>query len=73
VNRLEGEEGQCLVGAEAEVASAGPHFGEEAPLVGCNGSGTIFMSSCNLRCAFCQNYDISQQERGQRISCCEMS
>ena len=68
VNRLENEEGQCLVGAEAEVASAGPHFGEEDPLVGSNGSGTIFMSSCNLRCAFCQNYDISQQERGQRIS-----
>jgi putative pyruvate formate lyase activating enzyme len=68
VNRLEGEEGHCLVGAEAEVASAGPHFGEEDPLVGRNGSGTIFMSSCNLRCAFCQNFDISQQERGQRIS-----
>jgi putative pyruvate formate lyase activating enzyme len=68
VNRFEGEEGHCLVGAEAEVASAGPHFGEEDPLVGSNGSGTIFMSSCNLRCTFCQNYDISQQERGQRVS-----
>jgi putative pyruvate formate lyase activating enzyme len=68
VNRIEGEEGHCLVGAQAEVASAGSHFGEEDPLVGSNGSGTIFMSSCNLRCAFCQNYDISQQERGQRIS-----
>ncbi len=68
VNRLEGEEGYCLVGAEAEVASVGPHFGEEDPLVGSNGSGTIFMTSCNLRCAFCQNFDISQQSRGQKIT-----
>jgi putative pyruvate formate lyase activating enzyme len=68
VNRLEGEEGYCLVGAEPEVASAGPHFGEEDPLVGENGSGTIFMTSCNLRCSFCQNFDISQQARGQRIT-----
>jgi len=68
INRLENEEGYCLVGAEAEVASAGPHFGEEDPLVGRNGSGTIFMSSCNLRCSFCQNFDISQQHRGRSIS-----
>jgi putative pyruvate formate lyase activating enzyme len=68
VNRFEGEAGYCLVGAEAEVASAGPHYGEEDPLVGSNGSGTIFMSSCNLRCSFCQNFDISQQSRGQTIN-----
>jgi putative pyruvate formate lyase activating enzyme len=68
VNRLEGEEGYCLVGAEAEVASVGPHFGEEAPLVGSNGSGTIFLSSCNLRCCFCQNFDISQQQRGRTLT-----
>jgi putative pyruvate formate lyase activating enzyme len=68
VNRLEDEEGHCLVGFRAEVASAGPHYGEEAPLVGSGGSGTIFLASCNLRCVFCQNYDISQQMRGEIIS-----
>jgi putative pyruvate formate lyase activating enzyme len=68
VNRLEGEEGLCLVGAEAEVASAGPHFGEESPLVGTGGSGTIFLSSCNLRCVFCQNFDISQESRGRVVA-----
>jgi len=68
VNRLEGEEGHCVVGPEAEIASAGPHFGEEAPLVGSGGSGTIFLSSCNLRCVFCQNYDISQESRGEVVS-----
>jgi putative pyruvate formate lyase activating enzyme len=59
VNRLLGEAGYCGVGRFAGVASFGPHFGEEAPLVGRHGSGTIFFSSCNLRCCFCQNYDIS--------------
>jgi len=68
VNRLEDEAGHCVVGAEAEVASAGPHFGEEAPLVGRGGSGTIFLSSCNLRCVFCQNHDISQRTRGEILS-----
>ena len=67
VNRLDGEEGLCLVGARAEVASAGPHYGEESPLVGTGGSGTIFLSSCNLRCVFCQNFDISQESRGQVV------
>ncbi|MBN1947098.1 MAG: radical SAM protein [Bradymonadales bacterium] len=68
VDRLAGERGVCLVGPEAEIASAGPHFGEESPLVGRCGSGTIFFSSCNLRCVFCQNYDISQEMRGQTVS-----
>jgi putative pyruvate formate lyase activating enzyme len=68
VARAAGEQGHCLVGAAAEIASAGPHHGEEAPLVGRGGSGTIFLASCNLRCVFCQNYDISQQERGQLVS-----
>jgi putative pyruvate formate lyase activating enzyme len=68
VNRLVGEQGYCLVGPEAEVASVAPHFGEEDPLVGSNGSGTIFLSSCNLRCAFCQNFDISQQHRGRTLT-----
>jgi putative pyruvate formate lyase activating enzyme len=48
------------VGREAIVASAGPHFGEEAPLVGRHGSGAIFFSGCNLHCIFCQNYELSQ-------------
>ena len=59
VNRQEGERGFCGIGRYAEVASFGPHFGEESPLVGQNGSGTIFFYGCNLHCVFCQNYDIS--------------
>jgi putative pyruvate formate lyase activating enzyme len=59
VNRLEGEKGVCRVGKLPVVSSFGPHFGEELPLVGRHGSGTIFLTWCNLRCVFCQNYDIS--------------
>ncbi len=51
--------GICGVGKLAPVSSFGPHFGEERPLVGQNGSGTIFFASCNLLCIFCQNYEIS--------------
>jgi len=65
VNRLEGELGTCRVGATAMVSSYGPHFGEESPLVGQHGSGTIFLTHCNLRCLFCQNYDISHLGQGQ--------
>ncbi len=59
VNRLENEKGICGTGKAASVASFSPHFGEESPLVGSNGSGTIFFAHCNLLCIFCQNYDIS--------------
>lgn len=59
VDRTAGSLGICGVGSLAPVSSFGPHFGEEKPLVGNNGSGTIFFSSCNLLCIFCQNYDIS--------------
>lgn len=59
VNRLAGELGRCRIGARARVASYGPHFGEESPLVGQHGSGTIFFEGCNLLCSFCQNCDIS--------------
>jgi putative pyruvate formate lyase activating enzyme len=59
-NRLEGKTGLCRTGSEAIVSSYGPHFGEEKPLVGVRGSGTIFFSYCNLRCVFCQNHSISQ-------------
>ncbi len=58
--RLKGERGECGAGAYAEIAAAFPHFGEEPPLVGKGGSGTIFFSFCNLRCVFCQNYTISR-------------
>lgn len=67
VNRLEGELGICRTGAKARVASYGPHFGEESPLVGQNGSGTIFFEGCSLLCLFCQNSDISNiDKRGDR-------
>ena len=55
------------------VSSAFPHFGEEAPLVGYHGSGTIFLTHCNLRCVFCQNYDISHLGRGERITSSQMA
>ena len=64
VNRLEGETGVCEAGRQAVVSSYNPHFGEEDPLVGRGGSGTIFMTHCNLRCIFCQNYDISHLSQG---------
>jgi putative pyruvate formate lyase activating enzyme len=65
VDRWKGERGVCGTGARAVVASYGPHFGEEAPLVGAAGSGTVFFSGCPLRCAFCQNYDISHWAEGE--------
>ena len=68
VNRLAGELGQCRTGKVAMVSSYGPHFGEEAPLVGRFGSGTIFFTHCNLRCVFCQNYTISQLGEGEVTS-----
>jgi putative pyruvate formate lyase activating enzyme len=68
VNRLEGQRGFCKVGERAMVSSVGPHFGEEAPLVGKQGSGTIFFSGCNLGCLFCQNYDISHLMSGEEVS-----
>lgn len=74
VNRLQSIRGaRCRTGRRALVASLGPHFGEEQVLVGRNGSGTIFFSHCNLRCVFCQNWDISQQGRGQEISAAELA
>ena len=55
------------------IASYGPHLGEEPPLVGQHGSGTIFFSRCNLRCTYCQNYTISQQSCGKPIGCMELA
>jgi putative pyruvate formate lyase activating enzyme len=65
VNRLAGERGFCRAPAKVMVYSAHPHFGEEIPLVGTHGSGTIFFSNCNLRCVFCQNWPISLEGRGR--------
>jgi len=67
VNRLAGESGKCRTTSQAVVSSYGPHFGEEAPLVGRHGSGTIFFAYCNLRCVFCQNYTISQLGEGSGV------
>ena len=64
VNRLEGETGFCHATSGLKVASFNPHFGEERPLVGVGGSGTIFLSHCNLGCVFCQNWDISHRGSG---------
>jgi putative pyruvate formate lyase activating enzyme len=68
VNRLKNEKKVCRVGRYARVSSYFAHFGEENCLRGWNGSGTIFFSWCNLRCVFCQNYDISQTEAGREVS-----
>ena len=57
----------CRTGRQALVCSAGPHHGEERPLSGRRGSGTIFFAACNLSCAFCQNWQISQQDEGRPV------
>ena len=67
VNRLKGEVGFCATGRKAKVSSYNAHFGEESPLVGRHGSGTIFISSCNLLCSFCQNYEISHLKEGVEV------
>ena len=67
VNRLAGETGKCHTARLAVVSSYGPHFGEEAPLVGKHGSGTVFFTNCNLKCVFCQNYSISQLGDGTEV------
>ena len=68
VNRTAGEVGYCGIAADPVISSAGPHFGEEPPLVGTGGSGTIFFTGCNLGCLFCQNYDISHFRNGRRTT-----
>jgi putative pyruvate formate lyase activating enzyme len=64
IDRLSDEKGICQTGARALVSSYAPHFGEESPLVGSGGSGTIFFTFCNLLCLFCQNYEISHLGQG---------
>ncbi len=68
VNRHHGELGICRTGDQPVVSSYGPHFGEEDPLVGRNGSGTIFFTHCNLFCVFCQNWEISHGGEGEEIT-----
>lgn len=68
VNRLKGETGLCRVGAQPRVASANVHRGEEPPISGTKGSGTIFFSGCSLKCRFCQNFPISQLGNGEEIT-----
>lgn len=67
-NRLEGEKGYCRSGKELIISSYGPHFGEEPEITGRNGSGTIFLTNCNLLCLYCQNYEISHLGHGEEVS-----
>lgn len=73
VDRLAGKLGVCKTGLQAGVSSYGPHMGEGNPLRGWLGSGTIFFARCNLRCVFCQNHDISQADKGERVSAQELA
>lgn len=67
VNRSDNDKGFCKSGKNLIISSYGPHFGEEKPLVGYGGSGTIFLTNCNLRCVYCQNYEISHLGIGDEI------
>ena len=67
VNRLEGERGFCGAGRLARVAAVSVHHGEEPPISGTRGSGTVFFSHCNMKCLFCQNYPISQYGNGREM------
>jgi len=71
--RKEGELGYCKAPYDLYVSSFFPHFGEERPLVGSSGSGTIFLTFCNLKCAFCQNYDISMYGYGDKVTPADMA
>jgi len=68
VDRTKGQTGVCSSTSRAKVFSAHPHFGEERPLVGRGGSGTIFFSHCNLLCVFCQNWEINHRGDGSYVS-----
>lgn len=73
VNRLDGRYGVCRSTDRIVVSSLSAHFGEEQPLVGWNGSGTIFFTNCNMWCLYCQNYDISHLKRGEVISVAQLA
>ncbi len=71
--REKGETGYCKTGLLPIISSVGPHFGEEAPLVGKKGSGTVFLTNCNLGCIFCQNSDISHLGRGCVVTTADLA
>lgn len=73
VNRIKGERGICGAGLKPKIASANVHKGEEPPISGTRGSGTIFLSGCSLKCAFCQNFPISQFGNGEEITTRELA
>ena len=73
INRLKGETGACKTATEFKVASINLHYGEEPPISGKTGSGTIFFTNCNLSCVFCQNYPISQLGNGNFITTEELA
>ena len=73
VKRLEGEKGFCRSSEDVIVSSYNAHFGEEPPLVGNFGSGTIFFTNCNLKCVYCQNYPISQLGNGNKVTSLELA
>lgn len=74
VNRIQGERGVCKApGIQFVLSSYGPHYGEERPLVGTNGSGTIFFTHCNLRCIYCQNWTISHLGEGYECTIEELA
>jgi putative pyruvate formate lyase activating enzyme len=73
VNRLKGERGLCRAGLLPKIASASVHRGEEPPISGTRGSGTIFFSGCSLSCRFCQNFPISQFGNGEEITTRELA
>ncbi|MBU2512023.1 radical SAM protein [bacterium] len=73
VDRLAGEVGECNTGEDAWLSSFNSHFGEEPPLVGMFGSGTIFFTHCNLKCNFCQNYDISHDGNGAEVGMAQLA
>lgn len=72
-NRIAGERGFCQANAQIEISSYNPHYGEEKPLVGEGGSGTIFFTNCGLRCVFCINWEISQGGQGSKRSLEDMA
>lgn len=73
VNRIRGEYGVCGVGLKPKIASANVHTGEEPPISGTRGSGTVFFSGCSLKCSFCQNFPFSQLGNGDEISTAQLA
>lgn len=73
VNRLACEKGSCSSSAEAKIYTYNPHHGEEPPLSGTKGSGTIFFSRCNMSCIYCQNWRFSQNDNGKEVTAEELA